>query len=206
MFFLSVTFESKHTITIMFKFLIKLFFKYFYKFKPPEAVKYGKTKGFGKAKVTKTDSGSVQMEIEGEKYPFPGFPRQHVLIGGSLEKVKSRLKKDIFHTLFEVMEDATPDIIPEEQFCPFVKEIWRTMTMMENAEVTEDMKSQIRNMKKVICFFMQEDDAWRFRVQWMMERMDKKKCELSKADIYYLRGKWFKPDLYTKGGNVKYEY
>lgn len=190
----------------MIRFFIKLFFKYFYRFRPPEMVKYGKKGGFQHAKITKAEDNSIQMEIKGEKYPFPGFPRQHVLIGGSLEKMKDKLKKEIFHTLFEVVEDAAPDMLPEEQLCPFVKEWWKVFGLLENAEITGDMKSQIRNMKKVVCFFMQEDDAWRFRVQWMMERMNRKKCAMSKADMYYARGKWLKPDLYDKKGNVKYEY
>ena len=287
----------------MFKTLIRLFFRYLYRFRPPETVKYGKLSGFAKAKVTKAVSGALQMEIGGEKYPFPGFPRQHVLMGGSLQKFKLAMKNKSFH----VMWGLVPDKFEEEDLSPFLKDIFRVFGMLKNAEVTGDMKSEVWNLglahiyylhkgkdtisaedimagvspsieearydmlpidqccsfvkeiwyaikelEKIetdksmrdflkifrigFCNFMQEDDAWRFRWQWVFERLNKKiykkyniahlsdskdyqtrfqfvlshmdynKSKLSKADMYFARGKWFKPDLYTKRGNIKFEY
>lgn len=190
----------------MFKRLIKTFFRWFYKVKPPEMVKYGQEGGYARGKITKVPDGSVQMQIQGEKYPFPGHPRGHVLLSGSLERMKSKLKKQIFHAIFEAVQESAPDMLPEEQLCPFVKEIWRTMSMLEEAEITQDMKSQVRNMKKALCFFLQEDDAWRFRAQMVMQWMHRNKFKLSKADRYYARGKWLRPDKFTKRGTPKYDY
>lgn len=170
-------------------------------------VKYGQeSKGYARGKIIKGKDGSVQMEIQGEKYPFPGHPRGHVLLGGTLQKMKEKLKKQIFHAIFEAVADSKADMFPKEQLCPFVKDVWRVFELLEEAEITGDMKSQIRNMKKAFCFFMQEDDAWRFRVQWALERLNMKKCKCDKQCMYFLRGKWFRPDKFTKKGNLKYEY
>ena len=174
--------------------LLQKFFKWFFKIKPLEAVKYYKKHDSARAKVVQMKDGSRQMFIEGEKYPFPGFPRAHILMGGSLDKMKDSLKESIFHSIFAVVEQAFPDMIPEEQLCPFVKELWRVLTLLEEAEMTEDMRLRIRNGKKAICYFLQEDDSYRFRFQWLLERLNMKKCRLSKADKYYFRAKYFKAD------------
>lgn len=280
----------------MFKWIIKIFFRWFYRVRPPEMVKYGQaSKGYARGKIIKAPDGSVQMEIQGEKYPFPGHPRAHVLLNGTLNKMKELMKKYIFHAIF----DEIPKGFSDEHLNPFLKDLWRVFTLMEEAEITGDMKSQVRNLKKATCFFLQEstkltlklkimlgvmtkivkeaspdmfpeeqlcpfvkevwraitdlkgnkltetmkkagcyflqeDDAWRFRSQWAYERLnrklsknisipfdkndwqataqfiigklDYKKCRLGKVGMYYLRGKWFRPDKFTKKGNLKYEY
>ena len=162
-------------------------------------VQYWKHKDSARAKVFHDTDGSLKMAIEGEKYAFPGFPRGHVL-SGSLAKVKHKIKNAMFNEVFEEMQAALPDMIPPEKMAPAVRELWRVLEDVENAEVTEDMKGRIRLIKKVLCFFLQEDDAYRFRWQWVMERLDMKKVKLSKADKYYFRGKYFKVD------HSRYEY
>ncbi len=168
-------------------------FRWFYKVKPPEIVKYYKTKVMARARVVKVKDGGLQMEVEGEKYPLPGVPRGHIIFG-SLEKLKETMKERIFHTIFEEVEKIYADMPPVENFCPFLQDLWRVATMLEDAEIHEDMKLRIRNMKKAFIFFMQEDDSYRFRVQWVLERLNLKKCRLSKADKYYFRAKYFKCD------------
>ena len=282
--------------------LIQLFFRYYYRFHPPECVKYGQGSGVAKCRVRIGKDGSRNMEIEGEKYWFPGFPRQHVLIGGSLQKFKKAMKFKIFHAMFnivpaikedelspflkdiwrvfrmmkhaeitedmrsevwnlclaytyfmhkgkdvlsgkELMNTLKPlwsevkyDMIPIEQCCSFVKEIWNALTELEKLETDEDIKDFERTLKKFFCFFMQEDDAWRFRWQWVFERFNRKiyskydladlanknnyqvrfqfvlsqmnynKCKLSKIDKYHFRGKWFRPEKFTKKGKPKFDY
>jgi len=167
--------------------LTKKFFNWYFSIKPPEQVRYYKHKSKERAKLVHNKDGTLEMAIEGEKYHFPGFPRGHVLMG-SLASLKQTMKQTVFNELSKVI----PDMVPEEQMCPFVKEIYRVMTLIENAEITPDMKSEMHNMKKILCFFLQEDDSYRFRVQWILERLNMKKIKLSKADKYYFRAKWFK--------------
>lgn len=178
----------------MFKKIIKLFLKGFYKIKPLEIVKYYKTRKMVQAKITKAEDGSTQMKMKGEKYPFPGFPRQHILYG-SLRKLKYEIRRKSFNKVYAEVQKILPDMLPYEALCPAVKEIWRVMTILEEAEVTSDMKSFIHNLKKLLCFWFTEDDAYRFRLQFFLENLNIKKVKLSKADKYYFRAKHFKADF-----------
>ncbi len=179
------------------KFLLKSWFNVWYRFFPPESVKYWKSKEAARAKVIHGADGSLQMQIEGEKYPFPGFPRGHVLTG-SLAGVKHKLKNMVFNKAFEELEkmegNITTDAVPAEKMAPAVRELHRVLMELENAEIVPDMKGRIKLIRKVLCHFFNEDDAYRFRFQWAMERMNMSKIKLSKADKYYFRGKYFKVD------------
>lgn len=177
--------------------IIKFFFNRWYKIKPPEmAVNWQKGK-MARAKVTKSETGSLEMHVEGEKYPHPGFPRGYVLnstLGKLKKKVKDSIFNDAFEAISEMMEESKHDMLPPERMTPAVQELWRAFEELENAEVTEDMKGRINLIKRVLCFFFQEDDSYRFRAQWLYERIDGKKFRLSKADKYWFRAKYFKVD------------
>lgn len=177
------------------KWLLRKFFNWYFSIRPPEQVRYYKLKSKERAKLVHNEQGALEMKIEGEKYNFPGFPRGHVLLG-SLAGLKKVMKEAVFNELAKVI----PDTLPVEQMCPFVKELHRALTAIEDAEITPDMKSEMANMRKILCFFLQEDDAYRFRVQWLLGQLNMKKCKLSKADKYYFRAKWFKCD------HDKYDY
>ena len=177
--------------------VVKMFFNKYYRIKPPESVSYYKTAESARARLTNAKDGSLQMEIKGEKYPFAGFPRGHVLVG-PLAKLKKKIKDQVFNQVFAEIDrmsaEMGPDMLPPEKMCPAIRELHRVLQELEDAEVVEDMKGRIRLIKKVVTFFLQEDDAYRFRFQWVMERLDKNKVKLSKADKYYFRGKYFKVD------------
>lgn len=169
----------------------------YYKVKPPESVQYGKKAEWAKARLTNAKDGSLQMEIKGEKYPFAGFPRAHVLTG-PLAALKHKVKNMVFNQVFEEIDrmakDMNSEMLPPEKMCPAIRELNRVLQELEDAEVVEDMKARIRLIKKVFTFFLQEDDAYRYRFQWVIERLDKSKVKLSKSDKYYFRGKYFKVD------------
>lgn len=127
------------------------------------------------AKVTEIDGVTV-MYMNGEKYPFPGFPRGHLLFG-KLSKLKHEIKQ-IFNQswakldngekispdwngIYELFKDYQYDIIPERKMVPSVRELHRAWT-----KLAPDSK-----MKEVVCFILQEDDAYRFRFQWMVPFM-----------------------------------
>ena len=173
--------------------LLKPIYNLLYRIRPPEMVKFWLHKDKALARVVHDKDGALKMDIEGEKYLFPGFPRGHVL-EGPLKKLKHKAKNVIFNQVFEEMQKHTADMIPPEKMVVPVREIWRVLEELENAEVVEDMKLRIRLIKKVVCFFLQEDDAYRFRAQWAYERLNHRKMKLSKADKYYMRAKYFKVD------------
>src|SRR3990167_5772625 len=124
----------------IFKKLIKFFFKYYFKIRPPKTVKYYKTQDAARAKVVHADDGSLQMQIEGEDMIFPGFPRGHVLTG-PLAKVKHSLKNMVFNQVFEELEknvkDYGADMMPPEKMVPAVREFHRVLEELENAAVTD---------------------------------------------------------------------
>lgn len=178
--------------------MLKFFFNLWYRIRPPESVQYWKHPGgAARARLTHGKDGALQMEIEGEKYPMAGFPRGHVLTG-PLASLKHKVKNMVFNQVFEELSkmesEHSADMLPAEQLAPAVRELYRVLDLMEHAEIVPDMKGRIRLIKKVLTFFLQEDDAYRFRFQWAMERLDMKKIKLSKADKYYFRGKYFKVD------------
>ena len=82
------------------------FKKLYYRFigKTPdkmEMVQYWKTKESVAAKIIKTKDG-IQMKMEGEKHPFPTFPRGHILLAGNgeyskLSVLKHQIKNKIFN-------------------------------------------------------------------------------------------------------------
>lgn len=182
---------------------VKKFFNIFYKVKPPESVSYYKRSEAARARLVKAEHGGLQMEIQGEKYKFEGFPRGHVLVG-PLAKMKNKIKNMVFNQVFEEIEkmskETEHDMLPEERMCPAVREINRGLEELEHMEVVEDMKGRIRLIRKVLTFFLQEDDAYRFRAQHFLSNLDQKKVALSKSDKYYARGKYWKVDYH------KYDY
>lgn len=190
--------------------LVRMFFNTYYRVKRPSMVKFWEWGKGKRAKKIVADDGSYQMLVEGEAYPHPGFPRGHVLMG-PLAQIKNRVKNLVFNTAFaeisKLVDEAKYDMVPPEHMMPAVRELHDKLVLLENIEVNDtDMKPRIAMLRKVITFFLQEDDAYRFRFQWVMERLNMDKMKLSDADLYYMRGKYIKPDQYDKKGNPKYDY
>lgn len=192
--------------------IVKLFFNTLYRVKPPDSVKYYKTQESARARLMNAKDGSIEMEIKGEKYPFRGFPRGHVLTG-SLAKLKKRLKDVVFNQVFEqiekMYEDTKYHALPTERCAPAVREMDRIFEKLVHMEVTDDMRGRINLIRKVIIFFLQEDDAYRYRAQAFLSMIDQKKIKLTKEDLYFARAKYWKPDLYKKIGGKwmdAYEY
>lgn len=149
-------------------------------------VKYWKTSDSAAAKVTKARDGSLVMYIEGEDEVFPGFPRGHSLYG-SLSPLKHQIKNQIFNWawaelerkvisksqiissikhilltgLTEFWEDVKYDAVPPEKQVPPVRELWRVLTKLEESE------PKLKTIKEMLCFILQEDDAYRFRWMWL---------------------------------------
>lgn len=154
-------------------------------------VSYWKTKESVKAKVTLDPRGHYVMLMQGEKYPFPGFPRGQILFGG-LSKLKHNIKNLFFNDSWAKLEDGTSheaiicglkttvldrigeiveelkyDMVPSDKMVPAVKEFHRAMTVLER-EIPVDKRNRFKNLKDAACFILQEDDAYRFRLQWLI--------------------------------------
>lgn len=148
-------------------------------------VKYWKHTVSVQAKVTTAPDGSMRMNMQGEDEPFPGFPR-HFALYGNLSKLKHEIKNQIFNDawamlhagkkaeaiqmikgkvvsgLKEHLEPMRYDMLPPEKMVPAVREIWRVLTIMEKKE------PRLRWFKEALTVVIQEDDAYRFRVQWLI--------------------------------------
>lgn len=153
---------------------------------------YYKTRDSARARVSYAKDGAVQMEIEGERYKMPGFPRGQLLDKtyskekySNLSKLKHTIKNKVFNESWQKLEDGIEhseiignikstlfeeivelfklskyDVLPLFRMCTAVKEIHRAWT------VVSPHSWQIRDY---LCFILQEDDAYRMRVQWLVE-------------------------------------
>lgn len=192
--------------------LIRSFFNILYRFRAPRMVQYWKRGNGALARVKKNDKGHYEMQVKGEAESMPGFPRGPVLFS-SIGKLKHEVKTRVFNAvaadLKKLTEEMKTDFIEPDRMVPAVKHIWDTFEKLEHMEVTEDMRDRIKLMKEVICFFLDSDDAYRFRTQAFLYLLNQKKVKLSEQDLYYARGKYWKPDMYIKlFGKVfnKYDY
>lgn len=144
-------------------------------------IQYWKYKESVDAKVMRGKDGSLIMRMAGEKEDFPGFPRGHLLFG-KLSKLKHEIKNRIFNHAWQKLEEKTPekevaeeiartlkdlyalaeetkyDRIPPEKMCAPVREIYRAWTKVS---------PQTKELRDMLVFILQEDDGYRFRVQWL---------------------------------------
>ena len=191
--------------------LLKLFHNYYWRKHPPEMVRYFKIKESEKARLILTDEG-LKMDIRGEKYPFPGFPRGYLLTNDyqftNLAVLKHRIKNDIFNyawaelekktdkielikelkqrlfgEIYEIMQKSEYDILPPDKMCPAIRELRRAMSVLEKGN------DNIRKLKEILCFILQEDDSYRFRCQFLLNYFkpkNKKRLKLFELALKHL--------------------
>lgn len=145
-------------------------------------VSWWKTKEACQAKVTQDKDGSYIMWMEGEKYPFPGYPRGHLIVNepgkySPYSRLKHEIKNRIFNEnwyriergaevtidsqeIFALAESLKYDFMPVERCAPSVREINKWLP-----------NSPWRDI--ITCIF-QEDDAYRWRFSYMAQFLDKK--------------------------------
>ena len=236
--------------------MIKFLYKLYYRLFPLEMVGWWKQKEAVRATLTIDKQGHQIMWMEGEKYPFPGYPRGHLLVNGEntftpFSTLKHQIKNRIFNEAWAKLEEGVPkeqvlrelpleeiyalaeesryDMVPFQKLVPCVKEMYRAwgshnprlrdififimqeddayrmrfqflaywakkkgldyaFDMLENAEVVGDMKERIRLIKRILLL----EPTF---LQGFIDRLDLKKVRLSKADLYFFRAKYFRPDL-----------
>lgn len=151
-------------------------------------VRYWKFKNSVEAKVTTNEDGAYVMEMEGEDQPFPGFPRGYLLFG-KLSKLKHEIKNQIFNETWRKLDEKVPyeiifkelnpifdriielaevtkyDQVPPTKMFKPVREVHRAWTKIAPGE-------RSLKMRDILTFILQEDDGYRFRVQWMAEHFN----------------------------------
>lgn len=151
-------------------------------------VKYWKFKESVAAKVTKNKDNSLVMIMDGEDEVFPGFPRGHLLFG-SLSKIKHEIKNQIFNESWRLLEEGNSnqkvsdyikltldkiavllesnkyDMAPANKMVTPVRELWRAFSILEEKYKSE----KIKTLKETLTYILQEDDAYRFRLQWVIQ-------------------------------------
>ncbi len=153
-----------------------------------EMVSYWKTGEVAPAKLTKNKDGINVLRVEGEKYDIPSYPRGRLLFG-PLSKLKHEIKNQVFNEahalleaskstdevnrhikqkllsqgLLELVEGMRYEMLPTDQLTTPVREIHRAWT-----KVAPPKTYPIRDM---LCLILQEDDSYRFRVQWLVPYM-----------------------------------
>lgn len=168
---------------------LKILYKLKYWRKKPEMVQYWMRSESVEAKAVKMPEGHSVLFMEGEKYPLLGVPRGTLLFG-DLSPLKHMIKNRVFNDSWALLEDGKDpidnirkgldevfalldkgrfDLVPYMSLVPPVKELWRAMTVVE-----EKMGGRVKGLKEVICFILNEDDSYRFRVQWIVKFFGRK--------------------------------
>lgn len=145
-------------------------------------VRYWMRKESVEAKLIKQPEGHLVMQMEGEDYPFPGYPRG-ALLYGPLSPLKHVIKNRVFNDSWKLLEEGKDpleairrgldeaftileagkyDLVPYDALIPSLKELWRAMTVVERK-----MGGRTMRLKELICFILQEDDSYRMRLQWI---------------------------------------
>lgn len=139
-----------------------------------------------RAKVTTGKDGAYIMYIKGEKYAFPGFPRGHLLYG-TLSPLKHYIKTQLFNESWRMLEEGKSSedvalyvkqtviprmveladefrihLLPRERMVSVVRAIWDGFEKIENGD------KRIKALKECLCYVLQEDDSYRFRVQFLI--------------------------------------
>ena len=155
-----------------------------------KSVQYGERKGKELAMPKFNEkTQSMELHIKGERYPLRGYPRHHIL-HGPLAPLKGYMKNFIVTALVKCI----PHKIPDENLVEPVRELARVFDLVIKAEDEPEMKKLIGQFKDAICSILQEDDAWRFRLQAALSKLNMKKIKLNESDKYYFRGKSWKLD------------
>jgi hypothetical protein len=130
------------------------------------------------AKVTQAKDGSYIMWMEGEKYPFPGYPRGHLLYG-TLSKLKHEIKNQIFNENWWRLERNEP--IDVSQAIKNISELAKVSKydMMPYEKLSPMIKEMYNNLsdplwRDILTYIFQEDDGYRFRFQWLVSYLSKK--------------------------------
>ena len=106
-------------------------------------------KKYGTFKVLKHE---IKNQIFNETWDKleKGLPKEQIIKGGY----------EALDRCLEIAEPLKYDLMPANKMCPSVREIHRAWTKVAPSE--KSLK-----LRDILCLFLQEDDGYRYRVQWM---------------------------------------
>ena len=134
-------------------------------------------------------SGGQRTYVTGEKYAMRGNPNKGALM--AMSPIKMLLDRLISNRLVKLI----PFSISNERLSEPVQEIARVFDLLIEAETLQGNKWKWQSWKKVICIFLEHDLAYRYRFQWILERININKVKLIEDDKYFFRVKNFRVDL-----------
>jgi hypothetical protein len=162
--------------------------------------KQGKEDRWIKSISRPMEGGGQYLNMSNSKYPMRGVPRDSALIGiiGPFKRAATNLIRNM--VLAVVAHEIREDRLSEP-----VRELARGFDLLSSAEGNLQYKLMWQDYKRAFCNFFEEDDAYRFRLQWLLTRLDMKKIRLNANDLYYFRAKRFNVDLKEVTPNLKEE-
>ena len=143
-------------------------------------------------KYTRDEKGKgVMTHIIGDKYPIRGQPTAVTL--KVLEPIKALFDKLITSRL----PDLIIHEIPYDNLCLPARAFYDVMEDLIEAEKLEGHKRRWRKARKFLVYFLENDTPYRYKFQWIMERLAKRinEIKLIEADKYFFRVKNFRVDL-----------
>jgi len=150
-------------------------------------------------KHTRGEDGGQLTYVSQEKYPIRGDTGK---MGGALmalKPIKSILNKIVMGRLANLIPFDTQRANLTEP----VREIARLFDLLIDAEKLEGNKDQWKAWKKLVCIMLENDVAYRYRFQWMAERLNNSKVRLTDGDKYFFRVKNFWVDLEAQEREAK---
>ena len=141
------------------------------------------------AKMEISPEGGELTHVMGEKYAMRGNAKFLAL--RALEPIKAIIDKIITSRLVNLI----PFSVSNEKLTPPVQELARVFDLLIEGEKLEEHKKQWKAYKKVFCVFLEHDFPYRYKLQWILERLNIDKMKLTDGDKYFFRVKNFWVDL-----------
>ena len=141
--------------------------------------------------VKDEDGMGTITHVMGSKYPLRGCPTGPAL--SRLAPIKALINKIIVSRLSEFISSE----IPYDQLSRPVRVLSDVFDDLINAEKLEGHKKEWRAWKKLLTYFFENDFPYRYKMQWLVERLAKRlnEIKLDEADKYHFRVKNFRVDL-----------
>lgn len=128
------------------------------------------------------DKDGTRIVFDNKDIPdFPGWSsRDRVL---AMESYKMILEGILGDTATEFEKYKTPP----NQMCLTCKELYKGFDKLIALEPNPRMHSLWRSIRDLLCYFLQEDTSYRFRIQLLLtELIDINKLKLTPSDEYWL--------------------
>ena len=85
----------------------------------------------------------------------------------------SYLKSVALPVVLKEIEKGRYDFFPPQRLCPAMRELYRAMTVVADRIDGPKAREEFKTLRDGITFFFQEDDSYRFRVQWIAQFFSK---------------------------------